>query len=105
ALAVRLASDPPARERAQVALARLRDPGGYDLWWLVQPGSLESRRWHILFPVITASTVMTLALAAMWPILLLVVPLATVVNLLLRIATASRVGGIVGSFRQVAPLV
>ena len=105
ALAVRMASDTAVRERAQVALAHLQDPGGYDLWWLVQPGVLETRRWHILFPAITFSTVATLMLSAMWPKLLLVVPVVTVVNLLLRIVTGQRVGGVVGSFRQVAPLV
>jgi MutS domain V len=106
ALAVRMASDTAARERAQVALAHLQDPGGYDLWWLAQPGSLKTRRWHILFPAITFSTVAALMSTAMWPRLLLVVPIVTVLNLLLRIATAQRVGGVVvGSFRQVAPLV
>jgi hypothetical protein len=105
-LAVRMASDTAVRERAQVALARLRDAWGYDLWWLAQPGSLETRRWHILFPAITCSMIATLALSALWPRLLLLVPIATVVNLLLRIVTAQRVGGVVvGSFRQVAPLV
>ena len=45
-------------------------------------------------------------LAVMWPRLLLVVPVVTVVNLLLRIATAEHVGrALVGSFREVAPLV
>jgi hypothetical protein len=63
------------------------------------------RRWHILFPVITSTTVATLLMSALWPRLLLVVPIVTVANLLLRIATAQRVGGVVvGSFRQVAPV-
>jgi hypothetical protein len=106
ALAVRMAKDTVVRERAQVALAHLQDPWGYDLWWLAQPGSLESRRWHILFPAITFSTVAVLMSTAMWPRLLLVVPIVTVLNLLLRIATAQRLGGVlVGSIRQVAPLV
>jgi hypothetical protein len=105
ALAVRMASDKAVRERAQVALSHLQDPWGYDLWWLVQPGSLESRPWHILFPAITFSTVAMLMSAAMWPRLLLVVPIVTVLNLLLRITTGQRVGAVVGSFRQVAPLV
>ncbi len=34
ALVTRMSTDPPARERAQAALARLQDPHGYDLWWL-----------------------------------------------------------------------
>jgi MutS domain V len=106
ALAVRMATDRAIRERAQVALAHLQDPWGYHLWRLAQPGSLETRRWHVLFPAITFSTVAVLMLSAMWPRLLLVVPIVTVANLLLRIATAQWVGAaLVGSFRQVAPLV
>ena len=39
-LAVRMASQRALRERAQMRLARLQDPWGYELWWLAQPGSL-----------------------------------------------------------------
>jgi len=34
ALVTRLTGDVPSRERAQMALARLQDAHGYDLWWL-----------------------------------------------------------------------
>ena len=105
-LAVRMASDRALRERAQMALARVQDPWGYELRWLAQPGSLEVRRWHVVFPIITLSTIAAMMLAVMWPQLLLVVPVVTVTNLLLRIATAERVGRtLIGSFREVAPLV
>ena len=32
----RLSRDAPTRERIQLALTGLRDPDGYDLWWLTQ---------------------------------------------------------------------
>ena len=37
----RMSDDREARERVQMALGRLRDPAGYDLWWLAQPGAIE----------------------------------------------------------------
>ena len=52
ALVTRMAEDAPARERAQLALGRLRDPRGYDLWWLGQREVLTPRPWHVLFPVL-----------------------------------------------------
>ncbi|MEO8258043.1 MAG: hypothetical protein ABI868_11910 [Acidobacteriota bacterium] len=105
-LVMRLAAQPALRERAQAVLARIRDPWGYQLRWLGQPGSFQPRRWHVVFPIITVSTTGALLLAALWPRLLLVVPLVTVTNLLLRIATAERLGRArLGSFREVAPLV
>ncbi len=55
ALVTQISDDVPARERAQLALGRLRAPAAYDLWRLAQPGSLESESWHALFPVVGIS--------------------------------------------------
>jgi hypothetical protein len=100
-----MSTDLPARERAQVTLSRLRDPAGYDLWWLTQPDALGSRRWHIVFPLWTSAILVAALLVAYHPFALLVVIAATVLNFWLRIATASRVGAIVGSFRQLGPVI
>ena len=43
ALVTRMSEDAPARERAQLALGRLTDPRGYDLWWLTQRDVLPRR--------------------------------------------------------------
>lgn len=43
ALANRLATDAGLRERAQMALSRLKDPHGYDLWWLARPDAIDTR--------------------------------------------------------------
>ena len=56
ALVTRMAEDAPARERAQLALGRLTDPRGYDLWWLAQRDVLAPRRWHAVFPVLAMVT-------------------------------------------------
>ena len=39
ALVTRFGADAPARERAQLALSRLRNPAGDDLWWLTREGA------------------------------------------------------------------
>lgn len=42
ALVTRMSEDAPARERAQLALTRLKDPYGYNLWWLSQREAIET---------------------------------------------------------------
>lgn len=53
ALATRMSADAVSRERAQLALARLKDPHGYDVWWLAKPDAVTSRPWYVLFPFLT----------------------------------------------------
>jgi hypothetical protein len=60
ALVTRMSADVQARERAQMALARLQDAHGYDLWWLLQPDALDSPGWYLIFPLLTASTIVAL---------------------------------------------
>ncbi len=55
-LVERMRGDATARERAQLALSRLQDPHGYDVWWLGAPDALERRPWYSLFPLLTAVT-------------------------------------------------
>jgi hypothetical protein len=104
ALTERMASNPAARETAQVALARLRNPAGYDLWWLAQPDALESRRWHVIFPLVGGAMLVPVLLAFVWPGTLFLLLVGAVLNLYIRVASATRVGALVGSFRQIGPL-
>ena len=63
ALVSRLEADRRLRERAQTALSRLRDPHGYDLWWLARQDAIETRPWYVLFPILTAATILLIVLA------------------------------------------
>jgi hypothetical protein len=105
ALAMRMTSDVAVRERAQMALARLQDPGGYDLHSLARPDALETARWHVVFPVLAILSVGAVALTMLYPGLLLILPAIAVVNLVVRAASSNRVRSVLGSFRQVGPLV
>ena len=66
ALVTRMSDDLAAREQAQMALARLQDAHGYDLWWLHQPNALDTPVWHVIFPVVTACTLLALLLGVFW---------------------------------------
>lgn len=104
-LVSRLAADAGLRERAQLSLGRLRDPHGYDLWWLARSDAIETRPWDVLFPVLSAVTVLLLVLA---PIATPVIPAliaAVVINIVVRYATDRRIGAVAGAFRQIAPVI
>ena len=104
-LVERLRGDAAARERAQLALSRLQDPHGYDVWWLGAPDALERRPWYSLFPILTAVTV-TLAVAALfWSTAVVALVVMVAVNMAVRYATDARTIAIARSFRQLAPLI
>lgn len=105
ALVSRMSADAPARERAQLALARLQDPHGYDLWWLGRPDAVETRTWYVLFPVLTVATLSLLLLAPLRPALLPALLAMLGINFAVRVATDGRIGALAGAFRQLAPVI
>jgi hypothetical protein len=105
ALVERLRADAPLRERAQGALSRLKDPHGYDVWWLGASEPLEPQPWYSVFPLLTAVT-LTLALGAIvWHVLLAAFVLMVMANLAVRFAIDERTTTITRSVRQLAPLI
>jgi hypothetical protein len=106
ALVTRMSDDPEARERTQVALARLSDAATSDLWWLTQPGVLDSRPWwYIAFPILSPVVPVALALVPVIPIDAGGVAfLGVLANIGLRYATAPRLGPLLQPLRQVGPL-
>ena len=88
-----------------MALARLQDPHGYDVWWLGGPNAVERRSWYVLFPILTGATAILAVAAPFWSAA--VVPLVAVLllNAAVRYATDRRIGEIARSFRQCAPLI
>jgi len=101
----RLSSDSEVRERVQLALTSLRDPSGYDLWWLAQPGALDRPRWHIIFTAWAIVVLVAIALIPFWPAVLIVPVVGVSINLIIRIRTAWRVSSVIGPFRQVSALI
>jgi len=105
ALVTRIMNEAPLRERAQVALTRLQDPDGYNLWWLGEEDALDARPWHAIFPIMTFATVSALAVGLLWfhfvPVLL-----ATLgVSAAIRYATEHQIHSAAAVFRQLAPLI
>jgi hypothetical protein len=97
--------DAPARERAQLALDRLQDPQGYDIWWLAGPGAVEPRWWHPVFPVLFFTTILVAALTLAWPLGFAPLVVLLALNVAIRYATDPHVKTIAVTFRQCAPLI
>lgn len=102
ALVERMRDDTPMRERAQITLDRLQDPQGYDLWWLGQPGAVEARPWYAMFPLLTTAALISVALVPFSPAPLLAM---LVINMPVRYLIDRKIGAIVSSIRQCAPLI
>jgi hypothetical protein len=105
ALVSRMESDAGARERAQVALARLQDPHGYDLWWLTRSDAIEVHPWYALFPALAAATLALIVLAPFWPQAVVAAFAAIGVSVFVRMATDARIGALARAFRQIAPVI
>jgi hypothetical protein len=101
----RMSVDVPARERAQMALSRLQDPHGYDLWWLGRPEGIDTRRWYAVFPALGAITLTLLLLAPFEPAILPALIAMLAANVALRYATDRRIGAVASAFRQLAPVI
>ena len=82
--------DATTRERAQLALSRLQDPHGYDVWWLGAADSLERQPWYSLFPVLTAITVALAVAALFWTAAIVPLVAMVAVNMAVRYATDER---------------
>jgi hypothetical protein len=92
------------RERAQIALARLRDPAASYLHRLASPDALVRQRWHVLFPLWTLAMIAVLMLGFLVPGLVFAALIGFIVNFVIRVATARRIGVEVVWFRQLGPL-
>ncbi|MEO8681687.1 MAG: hypothetical protein ABI665_21760 [Vicinamibacterales bacterium] len=98
----RFTADDALRERAQLALACLQDPQGYDVWWLGKPGAVEQPAWFRVFPLLTTAALLSLAIAPFWPIAAFVM---LFVNMGVRYATHRHIVAMAQAIRQGAPLV
>lgn len=105
ALLTRFKSDTALRERAQTVLSRLTDPQGYDLWWLHRQDAIETRPWYVLFPVLSAATVLLLVLVPFAPGVLPLLIAALLINLITRYLTDNQMASIALAFRQLAPVI
>ena len=92
------------RERAQLALATLRDGTAYDLWRFAKPGMFEPPPGLGMFPLLSAGTLLALMLAPIWPIALLGAAGAATASLVARAIMARRLRVALEPFRYVGPL-
>lgn len=105
ALVTRISSDAALRGRAQLALGRLGDPQGYDLWWLARPNGVDVPRWYAVFPILTLAT-LALIPAVVWHVDLLPALVGVLIlSFALQLAVLKRIEIVSRAFRQIAPLV
>ena len=105
ALVNRMASDAGTRERAQVAIARLQDAHGYDIWWLGRPDAVETRAWYAVFPLLTMATVALLTLSVWWHALVPLLIIVLALDLGLRLLAGDQMNAMGKALRQVGPIV
>ena len=105
ALVDRLSQDRALREHCQVALSALVGATGYQVWSLAQPGAIDTRPWHLLFPMVTAGVVGLALVALAWSQFLLSLAAVGVLCLAIRLANARRVWQVVETFRFIGPLI
>ena len=105
ALVTRMSSDAALRGRAQLALGRLGDPQGYDLWWLVRADAVTVPQWYGIFPILTLAT-LTLVPVVVWRVDLLPALVGVLIlSFVLQLATLKRIEAVSRAFRQIAPIV
>ena len=104
-LVTRLSVDAPVRERAQLALGRLRDPHGYDLWWLARPDAVAVPGWYAAFPLLTLATLVLIPLVALRHDLFPALGAVLGLTVVLHLAAFKRIVAVSTAFRQIAPLV
>jgi len=105
AIVDRFSRDRAQRERCQLALARLGSASGYQVWSLAQPESLVMRPWYVVFPLAAAAMAALLALSLISPGLILLLAIAGPLMLVVRAASARRIGRLIDAFRYVGPLI
>ena len=103
-IVTRLTEDPSTRERAQLALNRLRAPAGYDLWRLTRPQALEVVWWHWLFPVSALVMVAAAVMTIVAPPFALLLIAGALGGLIARTVVSRSLQVVTGAFRQVSPL-
>lgn len=105
ALVERMSQDAQARERAQLALGRLQDPNGYDLWWLAEPDAIATKPGHVIFPVLAMAALLLLVAMPFRHSLIPAFIGVIIISIVVRFATDRRTLTVASAFRQLAPVI
>jgi hypothetical protein len=88
-----------------VALATGGRSIGAGFWLITRPDAIRTRWWYWAFPFLAIATLASMIAIAVSPMFILVATGLVVVNLLVRMATAWQVPGILTPMRQIGPLI
>ena len=88
-----------------MALSRLQDAHGYDLWWLPGRDAIDLRPWYFLFPVLTLATMALAVLHLFSPPVLPALFALLLVNARRALLTDCHICAVDAAFRQMAPVI
>lgn len=104
-LAERFRTDPALRESVGFHLASAGPTLGFGFWMITRPGAIVTQWWYRAFPVLSIGMLASIVAIPFVPRILPVVLVLAVVNLVIRMATAWQVPGILAPMRQMGPVI
>lgn len=104
-LAIRFLREPGTREAVGVRLATAGRTLGYGIWVVTRPELIVVRWWYWTFPFLAIAMLASSVAIPFQPRALLVAVGILVVNMLVRMATAWQIPGLLAPMRQLAPLI
>ncbi len=104
-LAQRLGRDQRLREQVGVQLHSAGRSLGGGLWVITRPDLIQVRWWYWFFPLLSGTMIASAAVSPFEPRALLVVGALAVINLVVRMATAWQIPGLLAPIRQMGPLI
>ncbi|HET7043022.1 MAG TPA: hypothetical protein VFI13_13475 [Gemmatimonadales bacterium] len=105
ALTTRLAHDTALREAVGVQLATGGRSLGHGFWVIARPSLIRVRWWYWSFPLLAVAMLTSVAAVPFVPRALLAVVALVVVNLVVRMATAWQIPGLLAPMRQMGPVI
>jgi len=104
-LAQRLGRDHQLREEVGVQLSSAGRSLGRGLWVITRPDLIQAPWWYWFFPFLAGTMLASAVVSLFVPRALLVVGALAVINLVVRMATAWQIPGVLAPIRQMGPLI
>lgn len=103
-LSARFGKEPDLRETVGIQLAGAGRSLGYGLWVITRPELIVTRWWYWGFPVLAAAMLASVVAMLFQPRALVLAAAILVVNIVVRMATAWQIPGLLAPMRQMGPL-
>lgn len=105
ALTAQCGREPQLREAIGAHLAGAGKSLGFGLWVITRPDLILVRWWYAIFPVLALAMMASVVILPFEPRALVAVVAIAVINMLVRMATAWQIPGLLAPMRQIGPLI